>query len=507
MSSTGEAGPARSTVPDAADVRVPRFDHLREQLFGAVARECIPSLAVGVAQRGEILWQESFGWADRDLLQAATSRTMFSLASLSKPITATALMVLVERGAIDLDAPINEYLDGATLTARVGEADQATVRRVANHTSGLPLHCRFYRPGESPAVAKSIARYGNLVSVPGEHYQYSNLGYGLLDRAIATASGVAFADFVRSEVFEPLGMHDSAVHLRQGDVARAATRYHPNGSALPHYTTDHAGASEVYCSIADLLRFGMFHVGERSADHAAPISTSTVRQMQASTARIDDHMRYGIGWRIAEVRRCPRTVGHRGGMPGVSSELLLFPAEQLVIGAVSNATGNVPLPYRAVADVVELILGDGACRPSLPGGDRGLIPARRPPPGLVGEWEGCIETYDGTTGLRLSVHDSGAVEAKLEDQPEQVVHDLEVRGGRLAGAIAGTLDTSDTREFPLHLAFDLAWRGEVLNGALIAVGDPERHGRYDVRGAFSLSYWAELIRAKSGRKSSNSSPR
>lgn len=96
----------------------------------------LASIAVAVAHGGKIIWEESFGWADREKMIAATPQTMYSLASISKPITATGLMTLVERGAIDLDKPANEYLGTGKLTGHAGEATGATVRRVLSHTAG-----------------------------------------------------------------------------------------------------------------------------------------------------------------------------------------------------------------------------------------------------------------------------------------------------------------------------------------------------------------------------------
>ena len=93
---------------------------------------------------GKIIWEEGFGWADREKRIPATEHTMYSLASISKPITATGLMVLVERGLVDLDDPIDDYLGDAKLNGRAFDASEATVRRVANHTAGLPLHYQFF---------------------------------------------------------------------------------------------------------------------------------------------------------------------------------------------------------------------------------------------------------------------------------------------------------------------------------------------------------------------------
>src|SRR5437588_5532254 len=124
------------------------FGTVRELIRTRLVEQSLPSLAVAVAREGQIVWEEGFGWADRENRVPATEHTMYSLASISKPITATGLMLLVERGQIELDRPINDYLGDAKLTARVGDAVGATVRRVANHTSGLPLHYHFFYQDE-----------------------------------------------------------------------------------------------------------------------------------------------------------------------------------------------------------------------------------------------------------------------------------------------------------------------------------------------------------------------
>ncbi|RIK39179.1 MAG: hypothetical protein DCC58_15680, partial [Chloroflexi bacterium] len=192
------------------------FEKTRNLIQERLLENSLPSLSVAVAHRGEAVWEEAFGLADRERLAPATPDTMYSLASISKPMTATGLMVLVERGLIDLDTPINAYLGDTPLVGRLAGASAATVRSVANHSSGLPMHFQFFYADEQrrrPAMSETIRRYGNLVTEPGERYQYSNLGYGVLDYLIERVSGKRFADFMREEVFLPLGMFHTSVDI------------------------------------------------------------------------------------------------------------------------------------------------------------------------------------------------------------------------------------------------------------------------------------------------------
>src|SRR3712207_4301406 len=120
-----------------------QFDTVRAVIRRAVD-DGLPSIAVAVAKDGRIVWEEGFGMADRERGVPAGPHTMYSLASISKPFTATGLMKLVERGRVHLDRPVNDYLGGGRLTGLAGEASQATVRRVLSHTAGLPLHWQFF---------------------------------------------------------------------------------------------------------------------------------------------------------------------------------------------------------------------------------------------------------------------------------------------------------------------------------------------------------------------------
>src|SRR5262245_61386329 len=263
-----------------------RFDHVRDFIRKGLAETGMPSIAVAVAKGRTILWEEGFGWADREKRVAATQHTMYSLASISKPFTATGLMVLAQQGRLDLDRPLNDYLGNAKVRARVGNAAEATVRRVANHSSGLPLHVQFFyhdtarRP---PSMDETILRYGNLVTAPGERFQYSNLGFGILDYVIERVSGKAYADFMREEVFLPLGLTHTSVNVGPGLDSFASARYGRDGLPVPFYDFDHTGASALWSSAHDLARFGMFHLKQHLPDQKAILSDESIDAMQKPT--------------------------------------------------------------------------------------------------------------------------------------------------------------------------------------------------------------------------------
>ena len=308
--------------------------------------ERLPSVAVSVVKDGVIVWEAAFGWANREREVRATPHTPYSLASISKPFTATAVMKLAQAGRLHLDRPANEYLGIGRITP-TAEASKATVRRLLSHTAGLPL---FYLEEPDPAVRRTadaiIAQYGILKHPPGR-FVYSNLGYGILERIVERVSGASFEEYMRREVFEPLGLGGASVPLQRPDDA--AIRYDAAQNPIAFFDLAHRGASSIYASAHDLATFGMFHLKERRADFAALLAFRTIDEMQRVHARRSDGRGYGLGWAIDEDEIGLRRVGHSGGMRGVAASLRLFPSERLAIVVLTNTRSAA---IDALADAV-----------------------------------------------------------------------------------------------------------------------------------------------------------
>ncbi len=466
-----------AALPAAAD----SFDSVREIIRREIVAQSVPSIAVAVARDGKIVWEEAFGWADRENRVAATEHTMYSLASISKPITATGLMVLKQRGRVDLDKPVNDYLGRSGVTGRAGDARLATVRRVANHTSGLPLHYQFFyedEPERPPPMDETIRRYGNLVTAPGERYQYSNLGYGILDYLIARVSGASYEDFMRREVFLPLGLTRMSVGIAPRQEKNHAIRYGADGLPIPYYDFDHRGGSAVYASAHDLVRFGMFHLKANLTDQTQILTADSIDEMQRPTSEPGARTGYGIGWDIAEPRGV-RIVSHTGGMGGVTTVLSLVPEHKLAVVVLANA--NTPL----VGEVRRAILGV-----VLAGGAPGPAAAKPPEKGNLpsGEWTGVLVTYQEELPFTMRFQPSGDVHVKLGPQFWTLLNDARVESGYLVGRFRGEIETQDAIRRRHYLSVSLKLRGDVLNGAVTALSTASR------RAGNALTHWAELKR-------------
>jgi CubicO group peptidase (beta-lactamase class C family) len=476
------------------------LEPVRDLIRHELVERSIPSLAVAVARDGQWMWQEGFGWADRERRLAASEHTMYSLASITKPITATALMLLVERGQIDLDQPVNAYLGDAPLRSRV-DRHEATVRQVANHTAGLPLHYQFFyadRPEAPPAFEETIRRYGNLVTAPGERHQYSNLGYGVLDHVVAKAAGRGFGAFVREEVFLPLGMTRASIGLDPALAAYAATPYSEVGRPYPRYGFDHPGASAAFCSAHDLCRFGLFHVGTPLPDQRQILSAASRTVMQTAGEGTGEPG-YGIGLRVQASLHRHRVVEHSGGMGGVSTVLRMLPDDGLVVVALCNASSD--LPFRVADDVAAALLptyaAARAAAPPEPAPTRMALKRDatwEASPALIGRWQGHAATYAGQVPAELRFVPGGFIHARFGDGLWTLLNNVTVDGPWLKGFSEGVMPTPDAERHLHRLYWDLRLRGDLLTGAVgtFNLDDEERQGRWLGN---ALCTWVELARA------------
>ena len=443
----------------------------------------MPSISVAVVKRGEIVWEEGFGWADRERRIPASEHTMYSLASISKPFTATGLMVLVQQGKLDLDRPVNDYLGNAKVRARVGATNEATVRRVANHSSGLPLHVQFFyrdTPRRPPPMDETILRYGNLVTAPGERYQYSNLGFGVLDYVIERVSGRTYADFMREEVFLPLGLTRTSVHLGPSLESFASARYGRKGLPVPYYDFDHTGASAVWSSAHDLGRFAMFHLKARLSDQKPILSAESIDAMQKATFQSGENVGYGLAWAVSDTAGGYRVVSHNGSMDGVATTLRLVPSEDLAVTVLCN--GSDQLPHRVADEIFKVML------PKWRRSERAQVvrASFSPPPELKGSWTGSVATYQGEMPLTLRVLESGDIHAQLGDGMKMLVNEPLWENQYLSGAFIGDLGTEDTGPGPALIRLMLRLRGGTLNGSATATAVR------GMRGGFNLTHWTEL---------------
>jgi len=462
------------------------FDPVRAFIREQIAARDLPSVTVAVAQHGKIVWEEGFGWADRERRIAATPDTLYSLASINKPFTCTALMTLVQAGKIDLDRPANDYLRAAKLRSFAFDVRGATVRRLANHTSGLPTYVHFYFTDGKPPIPPPdamLTKYGVLIAPPGEHYQYSNVGMQALGTIGTRATGLSYADYMERTVFRPLGLTHTAVGVPAALAALEAVRYDETGKPLPFYDSDHPATGAIYASAHDLVRFGMFHLKDHLADQVPILTDASLDAMHEPSAEIAPGLRYAVGWTVEDQPDGIRKLFHGGGQPGVSTALWLVPAEDLAIVVLLNAA---TFDAGKIAERIgQALVPHWVLQP--PSTDP---PATKlqPTKDLAGVWTGSIRTHEKTLQVSLRIRLDGDAQLTIAHKPCPWLKPPQQKDGWLLGDAAGDLQTKDGRERRAHqVHLELKQRGDQLNGGVWA--------RSNEMPPALLPAWIELTKA------------
>jgi len=389
------------------------FAGVRDRIVRAVEEKQVPSVSLAVVKNGEIVWEEAFGLADLERKIKATPETLYPIASATKPFTATALMVLVERGLADLDRPANDYIEGAGLRAFEGEASRATLRRILHHTSGLPMFWSFYYEGTSrrrPPFETTLRRYGILVSRPGEGYNYSNLGYAVLESVIERASGKPYPEFLAAEVFKPLNLRRTAVFTEPPARPDIAVKYGPSLARVPFCDHETRGASSIHATAHDLALFLLLHLGRPQPGQKAILKPDSIAAMQRSRDPDVRDSSYALGWETGRRFGYP-IVTHGGAMDGCRAHLAMIPSEGLAAAVLINGE-NVP-SIQICDGIFAALLPDYAKALNAAGQGRGGPPAPaafRPPAEAVGTWDGAVKTHEGDVPVRLVVGPDGRLE-------------------------------------------------------------------------------------------------
>lgn len=275
-----------------------------------------------VARRGTILLEKAYGLADTQNNILNTVETRFQIASVSKTLTATAIMLLVERGKLNLQSPISTYLPNLP-----SAWSRVTVEHLLAHTSGIPDYLSFDEFTDpmnltSDEVIRVAGTYP-LDFEPGSEYEYSNSGYVLLGKIIESVSAQTYSDFLRQNIFEPLDMRATG---RDRDNAPLAVGYASfDQPARTYLITNTLGDGDLLSTVGDLYKFDRALYGEALVPSAA-------REKMFTPIRKNN---YGYGWEI-QAWNGRRVVSHTGSMNGFASVLMRFPDDDAAIVLLSN---------------------------------------------------------------------------------------------------------------------------------------------------------------------------
>lgn len=313
----------------------------------------IPGLAAAVVTERRLRWSAGYGIADLENAVPVTRDTVFRLASVTKPMTATAVLQLVETGKVDLDAPIQRYVP-----AFPEKQWPVTVRHLLSHQSGIRNWTdeEFHNTRRYASIAESLHAFKDdaLLFQPGARTQYTSLGYNLMGAVVEGVSGKPFLEYMAERVFAPAGMTSA-----RGDDVLAIIPHRAGGYQLTAAgellnspisdTSNRTAGGGLVATAEDVARFASAY------QRGILVKPSTA---QAAYGRQRTREReitgYGLGWIVGQGPRRAE-VFHTGGQPRVSTVLYMAPRSGVAVVLLCNLEGvSNPLLdlARKVADVL-----------------------------------------------------------------------------------------------------------------------------------------------------------
>ncbi len=315
----------------------------------------LPAVTAGIAKDGQIVWVGAAGYMDVENKVAAVPEMVHRLASISKAMTATGAMQLVEHGKLDLEAPLRQYV------ASWPENPEGTIliKHVLSHTSGI----KHYQGRENSTTthyntlleAVELFKARPLAFAPGQGFVYTTYGYTALGAAMENASGQSYGDYMREHVWTPAGMEHTGLEIFGEAVPNKAKLYRRTADGLgPDRNDDNSvkyPGGGIQSTAADLLRFGIAFEGGKLL---SPASIDRMLQVPQLPQKAD--LDYGLGWMIGNSQDFGNFIRHDGGQSGTSTNLVILRDKHIVVAVLCNMysaskeVGNITWNLVAAAD-------------------------------------------------------------------------------------------------------------------------------------------------------------
>lgn len=297
-----------------------------------------PGFVVGVTKGNEVIFQKAYGMMNLDYQMPNSFQTTFNLASVTKHITAIAILKMEQEGLINLDAPVHEYIPELPDYGK-----EIKVKHLIFHTSGLGstdnirLFAGIYleQPWTAEDELELIKSYRILNFNPGDEFLYSNAGYALLAKIIENVSGQTYDAYIENELFIPLGMNNSFAYTRPGKtIPNRAVGYKKVANGLERTITESesvAGSTNIYMSLEDMLVWGRHYF------HPRLFSSNFRPRLESSPAKLADgsDLKYSYGLSLVDYKGI-RLVSHSGGTMGFSAYFTWYPEHDMFVAVAAN---------------------------------------------------------------------------------------------------------------------------------------------------------------------------
>ncbi|MDJ0838027.1 MAG: beta-lactamase family protein [Acidobacteriota bacterium] len=331
--------------PDRVDAYRQRLDEITPRYLETLL---VPGVAVALIEDGRVVYTGGYGYADMASKKAVTADTVFNIGSISKTVSTWGVMRLVETGKVDLDVPVERYLTRWKLPPSQFDANGVTVRRLLSHTAGLSLHgYPGFGPNDRlPTIEASLKGAINsnqkvdvrLIMEPGTRWKYSGGGYTILQLLIEELSGQSFNDYMKAQVFRPLGMNSSDFTWPEPIKVRTAIPYDAWLEPTPHVLFTARAAAGLHTTVKDLARFAAAGLkGSRDGNGGGGVLKQSTLDLMFQPA--ENSPNYGLGYSVNS-RNGLVTVGHGGSNRGWQAQMTIAPKTGDGIVLLTNSSSG-----------------------------------------------------------------------------------------------------------------------------------------------------------------------
>ena len=314
-----------------------------DSLFSAYSGSTVPGASVVVILDGRVVLRRAYGMADLERRVTATPETDYRLASVSKQFTAMAVMLLATDGKLRYDQPVRDFLPELPAAGR-----PVTIRHLLNHTSGLVDYEDLVPESRTAQlddrdVLGLLATKDSAYFAAGSQYRYSNSGYVLLGLIVARASGLSFPEFLRTRIFQPLGMNATVAHVEGSDtVPGRSYGYSPRGGTFVQtdqsVTSATLGDGGIYTNVDDMQRWDQaLYPGSTALVDAATLDLAATPPQLPAGATTE----YGFGW-FVDTYRGEKRWRHTGETSGFRNAIQRYPRRRLTVIVLTNRSSGEP---------------------------------------------------------------------------------------------------------------------------------------------------------------------
>ncbi len=428
---------AQTAIPPRRDYQEVA-SKLQQFIQHEVVDKQLPALSIALVDDQQIVWAQGFGFADPASKTPATADTVYRVGSVSKLFTDIAIMQQVERGKLDMDAPITRYLPEFRPVNPFNQ-QPITLRELMSHRAGLlrePPVGHYFDPSEPSlkATVMSLAKT-TLVYPPGERTKYSNGGVATAGYVLERQANRPFVEVARDAVLKPMGLQSSAFELTpeiQSKLAKAFIQtYDGRTIHAPIFQLGTIPAGGLYSTVLDLGRFISVLLAGGHAEQTQVIEPATLKEMWTPQfPAANDTASFGLGFRLSSLDG-QRLVGHGGAVYGFATELEALPDAKLGVVVITTLDSSNSVVTRIAHEALSMALAQQSGKPrEAPAITKAIDPAlSRKLAGRYGEGEDAVELTE-EEGQLFMLPSYGGYKTRLRKLGDNLIVDDKLSYGQ-----------------------------------------------------------------------------